>query len=140
MTGFINRLLIGQPAYIAINGFRNYERSLNMSYLQSVRQLADIKNVVRIEHNSLFQSIGYVLTNHWDPLDIGGPKSSNDSYYRYVPKVYAKALKSKNTAELAQYLSFLSTDVLGEHTNARSDKHSARIIMAVRDYYLSNVI
>ena len=111
-----------------------------MCYLQSVRQLADIKNVVRIEHNSLFQSIGYVLTNHWDPLVIGGPHSSNDSHYRYVSKVYAKALKSKNTAELAQYLSFLSTDVLGEHANARSDKHSARIILAVRDYYLSNVI
>lgn len=112
-----------------------------MSYIQSVRQLADIKNVVRIEHNSLFQSIGYVLTNHWDPLEIRGYKSSNDSYDRYVPKVYAKALKSQNTAELALYLSFLSNDVLGEEqSNARSDKYSARIIMAVRDYYLSNVI
>ncbi|CAI8156427.1 MAG: Uncharacterised protein [Cellvibrionales bacterium UBA7375] len=59
-----------------------------MSYLQSVRQLADIKNVVRIEHNSFFQSIGYVLTNHWDPLDIGGPKSSNDSYYRYMSQKF----------------------------------------------------
>ena len=111
-----------------------------MSYLHPVRQLADIKNVVRIEHNSLFQSIGYVLTNHWDPLDIGDSMGSNDRYYRYTPKVYVRALKSKNTTELAQYLSFLSSDVLGEQTNAGSDKHSARIIMAVRDYYLSNVI
>lgn len=111
-----------------------------MSYLQSVRQLADIKNVVRIEHNTLFQSIGYVLANHWDPLGIEDFKSANDRYNRYTPKVYARALKSKNTAELAQYLSFLSTDVLGDQTNAGSDKHSARIIMAVRDYYLSNVI
>ena len=111
-----------------------------MSYLKSVRQLADIKNVVRIEHNTLFQSIGYVLANHWDPLDIAGSKSTNDRYNRYIPKVYARALKSKNTAELAQYLNFLSTDVMGENTNAGSDKHSARIIMAVRDYYLSNVI
>ena len=56
-----------------------------MSYLQSVRQLADIKNVVFIEHNSLFQSIGYVLTNHWDPIDVAVSKSTNGSY-NSIPK------------------------------------------------------
>ena len=51
---------------------------------------------------------------------------------RFIPKVYTYALKSEETADLAQYLSFLSADVLGVSTNEHSDKNSARIIMAVK--------
>lgn len=111
-----------------------------MSDLSPLIKLTDIRNVVRLEHNSLFQSIGYVLSNHWDPLDISISRGIDDRYERFIPKVYTYALKSEETADLAQYLSFLSADVLGVSTNEHSDKNSARIIMAVKKFYVTNVI
>lgn len=85
-----------------------------MSDLSPVRQLVDINNVVRLKNNSLFQSIAYVLLNHWDPLDISDSKGRNDVYSRFAPKVYSRELSARNTADLTQYLSFLSREVLGE--------------------------
>jgi hypothetical protein len=111
-----------------------------MSDLSPLIKLTDIRNVVRLEHNSLFQSIGYVLSNHWDPLDISVSKRIDDRYDRFIPNVYTHALKSEKTADLAQYLGFLSADVLGVPNNKHNDKNSARIIMAVKKFYVSNVI
>ena len=51
-----------------------------MSDLSPLIKLTDIRNVVRLEHNSLFQSIGYVLSNHWDPLDISISRGIDDRY------------------------------------------------------------
>lgn len=111
-----------------------------MSDLNPLIKLTDIRNVVRLEHNSLFQSIGYVLSNHWNPLDISVSRPIDDRYERFIPNVYTYALKSEKTADLAEYLSFLSADVLGVSTNEHNNKNSARIIMAVKKFYVSNVI
>lgn len=111
-----------------------------MSDLSPIRQLVDINNVVRLKNNSLFQSIAYVLLNHWDPLDISDSKGRNDAYSRFTPKVYSRALRARNTADLTQYLSFLSREVLGEKNNIYNDRRSANIIMSVKKYYISNII
>lgn len=111
-----------------------------MSDLSPVRRLADIKNVVRFKSNSLFQSIAYVLLNHWDPLDISDSKGRNDAYNRFTPKVYSRALRAQNTEDLTQYLSFLSGELLGNQNNNHEDYRSACIIMLIKKYYLSNVI
>lgn len=111
-----------------------------MSDLSPVRRLTDIKNVVRFQNNSLFQSIAYVLLNHWDPLDISDSKRRKDAYNRFTPKVYSRALRAKNTADLTQYLRFLSCELLGNQNNNHEDYRSACIIMSIKKYYLSNVI
>ncbi|MDG1694013.1 MAG: hypothetical protein P8I13_04035 [Porticoccaceae bacterium] len=110
-----------------------------MTNLNIRRQKTEIKYISPIEHNSFFQSIGDVLSNHWDPLGIFDSHWPHDKYDRYIPVVYTRALNSNCTKDLIQYLTYLASDVLGVKTNMQNDKRAAELILAVRDYYFRNV-
>ena len=95
---------------------------------------------VCIEHNSLYQAVSDVLECHWDPLGQSDSELRYNRYSNHVSMVYNVALKSNCKEQLISYLNTLARDVYGVYTNDHNNARAGQIIVAVRDFYFTNVI
>ena len=93
-----------------------------------------------VEHNSLYQAVSDVLECHWDPLGQSDSELLYNRYNNYVSILYNVALKSNCKDQLISFLNILTRDVYGIYTNDHNNERAGQIILAVRDFYFTNVI
>ena len=120
--------------------FANSHGQLIMTTLQTVQAQLESKFIEPLEYNSFYLSIGDILSNHWDPLDIFDSHWPHDKYERFIPTIYNRALTVQCTDELVEYLSTLAFNELGVEANLPNDRRAGILISAVRDYYFRNLI
>ena len=111
-----------------------------MIALQAQQLQSEVTAIVPAVHNSFYYSIGDVLSNHWDPLDIFDSHWPHDKYESYVPDIYTRAVNASSSKELIRFLGELAFDELGVQKNLVNDQRAGILILAVRDYYFRNII
>jgi hypothetical protein len=97
--------------------FATFHRQFMMATLQTVQAQLESKFIAPLEYNSFYLSIGDILSNHWDPLDIFDSHWPHDKYERFIPAIYNRALIVQCTDELVEYLSILAFNELGIEAN-----------------------
>ena len=115
----------------------NLSWAIHDGYLKTVQVKLESKFIAPLEYNSSYLSIGDILYNHRDPLDIFDSHWPHDIYERFIPAIYNRALSVQWFNALVEYLSILAFNKLGVEANNR---RAGIIISAVRDYYFRNLI
>ena len=92
----------------------------------------------RLKRDSFYSSIGDILLNQWDPLDLSDTNCLGDEYEAYVPVVYRLSMEIDCIEELTEHLSRIARQIIGVETNLHNDKKAARLIMAVKDFNSTN--
>lgn len=123
-----------------LNGFNGNERSLNINMVDFNAVQQNATDNAWIERNSLYQAVSDVLECHWDPLGQSDSELRHNRYNSHVSMVYNIALKSNCKEQLISYLNTLARDVFGVYTNDHNNERAGQIILAVRDFYFTNVI
>lgn len=86
----------------------------------------------------LYRSIGDVVDNHWDPLNMSDSNNTSNSYEKYMPLIYKWALTAKAKEDLMDGLGNLACKQLGVATNLHNDRRAADLIIAIRDFHFKN--
>ncbi len=81
------------------------------------------------EQMELYNFIGNILLQEWDPIGVNGVPEAEDEYNSYLPVVFSKAMNNESTEAIAEYLGKIETERMSLNGNMQKNKEiSLKII------------
>jgi hypothetical protein len=79
--------------------------------------------------NELYQRVDEVLHYIWDPIGISDIPEARDEYHSYLPVVYGLVKRGATVGEIADYLSSVTSEMMGLGLNRDRDSEVAEILI-----------
>jgi hypothetical protein len=82
----------------------------------------------------LYLRVEEVLHYMWDPIGIAGVPQARDEYESYAPKVFDLVRGTTDGKDVAAYLSWVSTDLMGQAPDPDGDSAVVEALLSWREY------
>lgn len=77
----------------------------------------------------LYRRIDEVLHYLWDPIGVAGISGARDEYDAYLPHMFSLLKAGAGADEIADYLTEISTQLMGLGNNRARDRHTADLLL-----------
>lgn len=93
---------------------------------EDINQMSD-------EVKELCIRIDEIMFYKWDPIHLSNSNWPRDEYESYVPEVIRLTLESKSYHPIADYLTHVSTEIIGMTENRKHDIEIAKLIFSLAE-------
>ena len=82
---------------------------------------------------ALYKEIDEILFYKWDPIGISSEDWPRDEYHAYLPVVFSMVTKGQTSEDIANYLTYISTEYMGLEPATDIDKKVAELVVAAKN-------
>ncbi len=85
------------------------------------------------DQQTLYQSIGKILLNDWDPIGVADCSQAKDEYDSYLPQVFRRILDDVSEEAITEYLLSVERDSMGLPGNKENCRKTVRLMFQEKE-------
>ncbi len=102
--------------YVKVEVKKNSDK-LRSNFNLLFQDVIKVDNKFSKEQQKFYEEIYDILWKEWDPIGISCTDCPRDEYNEYLPRVYNIAVSTNDPQRIAEYLEYVTIEIMGLGSN-----------------------